>query len=294
MPVQPTQSDKRLKEIQAALAKLREELSQVESQVGSTMNGGALGGGSSGGFGAGGHSAAGGLIQSGGGDFVAPTLGLTVNPDGSVRYEFEGKIFAEGLNLRESNEPEGQEDARSVTWRDALDNNAVRMYIWASLNNIFGTLIDNFTLQINARNESGGPQIDLQTEDIEVGGQRLDAIRLRAGLGGAEGAEVTLLRTDATGNPESDFVRITSTADSIIARGAGSVTFNNDWFSTTATIEHGLGSIPTAAVASGQDRAVNYEVDPDEFTSTTFKVRARQVETSDLNATRKFSWIAMT
>lgn len=101
--------------LQAALKRLREELQQIEAAIsgagGNGNNNGSGGGASGAGGGGGGGSAngfpgfasgGGGFFSGGGGDFVSPTVGLKIKPDGSIEYDFEGHIKALGLDLPEA------------------------------------------------------------------------------------------------------------------------------------------------------------------------------------------------
>lgn len=217
-------------------------------------------------------------------DIDGTTVLTHIPADGSDAV-FKGEIQAEGVRLGT-----GEALSNRIVWEDDGGVDRARLFGSSSVKarlrmqvNQQSPLLEEGEFSVvvgNADNAASAPFFTVQASEASR--------QIRAGVGA--NPDITLVNQSG----ESDFPQLPSTSKRVINRGSSTVTFNNDWFSSTATIEHGLGVTPTAVVACGQDRAVNYEVDPNDFTSATFTVRGRQVETSDINATYDFTWIAMT
>lgn len=109
--------------------------------------------------------------------------------------------------------------------------------------------------------------------------------------------EATVLEPEG----ESEFVRLPESADRRLNRGSGSAPWpGGSVFSSSVTVEHGLGATPEVVTITSNHSDVNarrpnfgvYDID-----ATSFKVVARMVDDDDKPAEGfkiGFGWIAMT
>lgn len=80
-----------------------------------------------------------GMSDTGGGDFFSPGVGQVIKPDGTIEYDFEGRIKATGLTLDEYQGAEAEPPASQVIGFEDVTNGNVDEKIWAQMGGVQAT-----------------------------------------------------------------------------------------------------------------------------------------------------------
>lgn len=300
MPAGPVGSNNpQLAMLQEALRRLREELQNIEAAIsGAGGSGHGSGGGSGGGLGFPGFlSGGGGMFAGGGGDFVSPTVGLIINPNGTIKYDFEGHIKALGLDL-----PEGldyseliNEVKSLISWED--ESGTDHTFIGA-VERLEPELEKHhfLILRANAQNTEDGGSIWLEAYGGAKGGTVAMRLQPSTGLGPSQVGVVVkgagALVLDSENN--SSFPQLPVDDHRVQNRGKDSVTFTASAFSNTITVGHELPETPSAILLTASKSGGTF-VYPNwlEAGKENFKIQAT-VNGGTLSATVPISWFAST
>lgn len=274
-----------LEELVVAYSRRVENLEQL-LEVSSPAGGGdgSDAGGSSGGDGGdsgsgdfGGGSDSGASSGGSGGDFGSPVemiggdsatpVTITIAADGSVTYDFSGKVHAQGLTLDEG--VLSTDTLSSVVWNDSGGIN--REIIVGYFDAVLGTHRLAFI------GGASGTRLFLDSLN--------NAINVQSGL-------KTALLFDNTGS--SDFLRFLGSSKATVDGGTGTAA-TNGVNSATLVVNHNLGVVPVVALATPRGGGnVNpiCQVRARSNTTITVQVAHRDAGTT-FTANMDFDWLAI-
>jgi hypothetical protein len=206
-------------------------------------------------------------------------MGMKVAPDGTVTYDFEGHISAEGVDLRLGiEEDEDFPELRSIQWlREAGKGHSPGAEI-----NAYEDEDEQTHIRMIARNPTFGT-----ASTLSISASEDETARCLASVRGGDGGAVRIILNSAGA---SDFLQLATTADLKLAIGVSSVTINSQ--GGYATLPHGLGRKPIAVLPVVASGVFQVNASADQYEKVTFRLGAYRTDGPNVG-TQDFAWLAI-
>ena len=199
-----------------------------------------------------------GLSDSGGGDFFSPGVGQIIKPDGTVEYDFEGRIKATGLTLEEYLGAEAEPPANQVIGYEDTTTGNVNEKIWAQMSGAQATSTLYAIANQNKKRSNGEVVLNAYDENgalVFLNAQSKKASpnerRILCGAG-----PTASQRTIVNANQASSFLQVVK-PDTVPKNLRVNIGLTECEFtvkgnaSATKTVPHELGGVEGALLAGG-------------------------------------------